>query len=74
MKKKKEKKIIKQYGESISRERKKWVKGTEKKEVPIENMIEHGKSRKYVKANTLSRYNVLKELKKKLEELKDNNH
>ncbi|HRM87174.1 MAG TPA: hypothetical protein PL178_04595 [Prevotella sp.] len=71
---KEEKKIIKQYGESISRERKKWVNGTEKKEVPIEHMIEHGKSRKYVKANTLSRYNVLKKLKKKLKDFKDNNN
>lgn len=71
---KEEKKKIKQYGESISRERKKWVNGTEKKEVPIEHMIEHGKSRKYVKANTLSRYNVLKKLKKKLKDFKDNNN
>lgn len=71
---KEEKKIINQYGKSISHERKKWVEGTEKKEVPIEYMIEHGKSRKYVKANTLRRYNVLKELKKKLEDLKDNNN
>lgn len=71
---KEEKKIIKQYGESISRERKKWVNGIEKKEVPIEHMIEHGKSRKYVKANTLSRYNVLKKLKKKLKDFKDNNN
>lgn len=32
---KEEKKIIKQYGESISRERKKWVNGTEKKRFPL---------------------------------------
>ncbi len=72
-----EKKIVRRYAESISSERNKWVekvKESDKKEVPIIDMISHGKTFNHVEAKTRHGFFISKGLKKKLEDLKDNNH
>lgn len=77
--KEEEKIIVHRYTEAISYERNKWlvkekVKESEKKEVPIIDMIAHGQTFNHVESKTRHRFFISKKLKKKLEDLKDNNN
>lgn len=75
--KEEEKIIVHRYAEAISYERNKWlvkVKESDKKEIPIKDMISHGQTFNHNESKTRHRFFISKKLKKKLEDLKDNNN
>lgn len=75
--KEEEKIIVHRYTEAISYERNKWlvkVKESDKKEIPIKDMISHGQTFNHNESKTRHRFFISKKLKKKLEDLKDNNN
>ena len=75
--KEEEKIIVHRYTEAISYERNKWlvkVKESDKKEIRIKDMISHGQTFNHNESKTRHRFFISKKLKKKLEDLKDNNN
>lgn len=73
--KEEEKIIVHRYTEAISYERNKWrVKDSDKKEVPIIDMISHWQSFNHDDSKTRHRIFISQKLKKKLKDYKDNNN
>lgn len=62
---------VSRYARSLSKERKKWVRGTERKEVPIKDLIAFARGQKYGNAKALRLFTAAGALKRRLEELKD---
>lgn len=62
-------KMLRRYASSISAERKKWIKGSEKTEVSIRDMFAHSNARGYDRAKTLRLHGVAEGLRKRLEEI-----